>query len=192
MTHVDLIGRGYTLRPYRIGDEIYCAVHGVQVIGGFWGPRTWPRAKVRGRPQLIVCDGLLDALKVESREAISFHWGVHVATVANWRRALGLTHQLAEGVKQIKRSVMLGNLRERPEKFVHPGKEYLNSLTLAQRRELGWATAGDRKWTATELDLLYAADIESLSVQIKRSVHSVRSARRRLLNQQCGAPYLND
>ncbi len=184
MVHVDLLRQGYSQRHCRVGDEILCAVHGMQVVGGFWGPQSWPRARVRGRPQLIVCDGLLSALKIESREAISFHWGVHIATVANWRRALGLTHQITDAVKRIRRQVMHGNRQGRPELYVEPGTSYLKSLTIAQRRELGWISAGSRKWTDIELNQIEVGDVQMLSEQLQRSVNSIRSARYRLSKER--------
>jgi len=180
MAFLELLGKKYTLRHCRVGDEIICAVHGMQVVGGFCGPRSWPRAKVRGRPQLIVCDGLLQALRVESREAIAFHWGVHVATVANWRRALGLTHQIADAVTHIKRQMMHDNRQVRPESFVYPGVKYLETLTEAQRKELGWISAGNRKWSDLELKQLNEEDAHLLSERLQRSINSIRSARYRL------------
>lgn len=180
MIFLELLGKNYTLRHCRVGDEIVCAVHGMQVVGGFCGPRSWPRAKVSGRPQLIVCDGLLQALKVESQEAIAFHWGVHVRTVANWRRTLGLTHQTVEGVKHIRRKVMHDNRQERPESFVYPGVKYLEALTEEQRKELGWISAGNRKWTDLELKHIHEGDVHLLSEQLQRSINSIRSARYRL------------
>src|SRR5580698_5439111 len=73
-----------------IGSELQCNVYGLQIVAGWWGPKQWPRAKARGRPRLIICDELSRAIKFETCETVSTHWGVHISTIAKWRKKLGL------------------------------------------------------------------------------------------------------
>ena len=181
MAFVELLHGPYECGPHKTGAPVLCAVHGLQVVGGFWGPRSWPRARVKGRPQLIVCDGLLLALKTETREAVSFHWGVHVQTVANWRRALGLTHVLTEAVVRFRSRVMQENRAAHPETFLFPGIAHLQALSNEARRNLGLATAGERRWSQEDLALLQHGEVRQLALRLGRTPHSVRSARSRVM-----------
>ena len=183
MSLPQFIAGPYELRPCRLYDEMLCAVHGLQVIGGFHGPMQWPRAKVRGRPQLIVCDGLLAALSVELRDAVAFHWGVHVRTVANWRDALGFTHDVSPAVHAFRAGVMRTNRLRSPEVFELPGIQHLQQLDVQTRRGLGWSTAGKRRWTEIEIQQTLVADSRVVSKTLGRSLNSVRSAKYRAMRQ---------
>ena len=179
-----LIGGPYELRACRQHDEILCAVHGLQVIAGFFGPMQWPRAKVRGRPQIIVCDGLLDALSIETRDTIAFHWGVHLRTVANWRRALAMTNEVSRAVHSLRSAAMLHNHLTRPDAFKLPGKEHLEQLDHVARQRLGWTTAGERVWTDEDLQQVLTHDSRTVSARLGRSLNAVRSARYRALRRK--------
>jgi len=73
-----------------IGDVLTCAVRGrVKVVGFSSGRIPWPVTFVgNGVPSLIVCGGLLRAVRRESRPAVAYWWGIRVLTVFVWRRAL--------------------------------------------------------------------------------------------------------
>jgi len=59
---------------------------------GSWtdAPLPWPRRKREGRSSVILCDGLIREVMMESRAAVQYHWGVSGGTVWKWRRALGV------------------------------------------------------------------------------------------------------
>jgi hypothetical protein len=91
----------YKLRfgPYRpprcrVGRWLRCALRGrVKVTGISDAPIQWPQTKRddgAGRPYLIVCGRLVDAIRRESNQAVAHHWGVTPQTVTVWRKALGV------------------------------------------------------------------------------------------------------
>jgi len=89
---VPLIGGPYRAPRINRGDVLHCEARGEDVIvGGFTdAPIPWPRVKKTGKPSLIVCGNLVDALHLESEQAISHHWGVGTVTIWKWRQALGI------------------------------------------------------------------------------------------------------
>jgi len=56
-------------------------------------PISWPltnRPTGIGKPFLVVCRSLQNALRRESKAAIAYAWGVSMSTVVRWKRALGI------------------------------------------------------------------------------------------------------
>jgi hypothetical protein len=102
----------YATPPLQIGDRVVCALRGeVEVVGLSSGPIPWPigRTLPRGRQRfLIVCDGLAEAIRRESAEALQHWWGMGADTVRKWRRALGVT--TTEGTDLLKREVHAAHL----------------------------------------------------------------------------------
>lgn len=95
-----LIGGPYSPpRNARIGVVHVCEVNSERLIVGFSdAPIQWPRGRPlagKGAPALIVCGGLAEAVRTESRAAVAHWWGVSPATVSAWRRALGVDRQTA-------------------------------------------------------------------------------------------------
>src|SRR5262249_18747199 len=76
----------------RVGTWLRCAVRGaVKVCGMSDGRIPWPVARVkRGRPFLIVCGGLVRAIRREAEIAVAYWWGVGLWTAWQWRQALGV------------------------------------------------------------------------------------------------------
>ena len=163
----------------KIGDELLCEISGLQIVMSFHGPMAWPRAKVKGRPQLIVCGALKRAVLDERRESVAAQWGVHTRTVANWRRKLGLTGSVGRAVHEFKAARMQIARVECPERFEMPGLAHLWTLTAAERRLLGTMTAGDRAWTPVELSSLDHGKVQELSLRLNRSVAAINSAKSR-------------
>lgn len=177
-----LVGGPYGLSPQvSKGDAILCAAHGLQIVAGLYGPKQWPRAAVQGRPQLIVFGPLIEALKYEARQAVACHWGVSLATVANWRRKLGISGTPICADRMVKSARMKVAHEERPDVFVAPGTRFLKDLSLEARKDLGVRTASIRAWKEEELQQLRFTTDREFSKVTGRSLHAVRSARRRYL-----------
>jgi len=92
----------YRTPKYCIERRVRCAVRGEMKIKEFSdAPISWPMGRLRGGPCfLIVCGGLLKAIRRESEQAICHHWGVCRTTVWNWRKALNVP-QTNEGTRRL-------------------------------------------------------------------------------------------
>lgn len=162
-----------------MGDELFCNVHGLQTVVGWWGPKQWPRARAAGRPRLIVCSELFRAIRLETSETISTHWGVHICTIANWRKKLGLESTLTAAGTAFRVAKMRLNRRIRPESYVVPGHRAIATLAMENRREIGRRTAGAKAWSPQELDLLRQCTNSRAALELHRSLSSIRNARHR-------------
>ncbi len=169
----------YTVPQAKLGEELPCSIHGLQVVSGWHGPMQWPKAKARGRPKLIVCCDLLRAVRQETCDTVALHWGVHRRTVANWRRGLGC----ATGATRARSSYTSAKMRvlrsDTPERFVEPGERHLAAYTYQTRRRLGERSAGARVWSAEEIGMLGSMSGKELSKLLGRPIRSVASARAR-------------
>ena len=69
---------------------LFCEMHGYLKVSPSWsnGPIPWPRRYRTG--SIILCGDLVRAVKMESVEAICFHWRVCRNVVQNRRHALGV------------------------------------------------------------------------------------------------------
>jgi len=99
--------------PYRAprvrkGDVVFCDVRGEVVVCGMSsGPIPWPVTRhKRGRPFLIVCAGLAEAVRRESNQAVAFWWGIKPQTVTAYRKALGVPRK-TEGSSRLYRDAFL-------------------------------------------------------------------------------------
>jgi hypothetical protein len=74
----------YQMPRCRVGRWLTCAIRGrVKVVGITSGLIQWPRTHSRA---LIICGGLLRAIRRESNQAVARWWGVSELTVSVWRR----------------------------------------------------------------------------------------------------------
>ena len=169
----------YIAPNVRVGDELLCSVYGLQVVMGWHGPKQWPQAKATGRPRLIVCGGLLEALSQETARTISLHWGVHVATIAKWRKRLGLHLRPPTANSEFKSARMRVDRVSRPESFVTPGSGNLSNLSQAERRRIALKAAGDHAWSPEEIEVLRHLSNRAASKELNRSMSSIANARRR-------------
>lgn len=159
MTIPELLGGPYAAPECKVGDWLDDEVDGALAVGGWTiAPIPWPRRKKTGRHSLILCGDLVQAVKLESAEAICHYWGVGPTKVWQWRQALGVgrvtdgTRQLlqertgvppkaaARGRKKIAgspeiRARIAESLRGRP---VHP-----NTLPGLQK---GWTRKKGQEW----------------------------------------------
>ena len=91
----------YSQPNYTFGDIAFCEYRGeVEIIKQSDGRIPWPIGLPtgtgrRGRGSLIVFDELATAARQESSLAVSYWFGVSVATVAKWRKALGVDRKNA-------------------------------------------------------------------------------------------------
>lgn len=170
--------------PYRtpevfLGDELLCEIRGLQVVAGWFGPMQWPKAKARGRPQLIVCGDLLKALKHEMAEVVSLHWGIHTSTVAKWRKRIGLHQQRTSANVAFRSAKMRVSKISDPGTFVIPGTNYLRNRSLLDRRLVSQEAAGKGAWSPHDIEILRASGNQAASKLLGRSIYSVVTARQR-------------
>jgi hypothetical protein len=71
------------------GCRLVCGVRGVvRIVGLTTAPIPWPVGERDGERDLVVYRGLARALRSESAGAIATAWGVAVATVERWQKAI--------------------------------------------------------------------------------------------------------
>jgi hypothetical protein len=169
----------YATPEVKVGDELRCNVYGLQVVAGWWGPKQWPRAKANGRPRLIVCDELRRAIESETSETVSTHWGIHICTIANWRKALGMEVKLTMAGIAFRVAKMRSYRTAHPERYIFPGYQAIASLEQRVRKEFGRRTAGARAWSHIEIEMLKHLDNNAASVELHRSIRSIGNARAR-------------
>ncbi len=106
--HVRLLFEPYQAPPLRRGDRAFCLVrdYAVVVIGLSGARIPWPRCVRLERPRygrggLLIDDELARAIRHESATAVAYWWGVHLSTVLNWRKALGVTRTNNEGTHRL-------------------------------------------------------------------------------------------
>jgi hypothetical protein len=148
-------------------------------VAGWWGPKQWPRGKARGRPRLIICDELSRAIKSETCETVSTHWGVHISTIAKWRKKLGFETAISVAASSYRGAKMRRERTARPDCYVLPGYHAIASLTSAARMEVGRRSAGARAWSLQEIETLRHLTNDSAVVQLNRSFSSIMNARAR-------------
>jgi hypothetical protein len=96
----------YQAPPCRLGDVVFCDVRGEIVVKGMspgripWPVSTWHRRG--GKPLLIVCGGLSEAIRRESNQAVCYWWGSTPQTVTKYRKALGVD-PATEGTSNLRR-----------------------------------------------------------------------------------------
>jgi len=86
---------------------VQCLVRGHVIITGLHdGPISWPIGKTarNSRQRFIILFGdLVQAVRVESEQAVARWWGVGLSTVLKWRKALGIG-ATTEGTRQLRQN----------------------------------------------------------------------------------------
>jgi hypothetical protein len=94
MTDADryrLLHGPYQAPRCRLGGKLFCKIRGwVKVRQISAGRIPWPMTLVIGGPTLILCGGLVQAVRCESNQAVAYWWGVGDKTVSKWRKALAV------------------------------------------------------------------------------------------------------
>jgi hypothetical protein len=102
---VRLLHGPYWAPRLRKGDQASCLFRDCEVIVTGWTDAriAWPRCRPldvpRTHPSLLVDEELARAVRTESAAAVRYWWGVSVAVVWKWRRALGVTRTNNPGVR---------------------------------------------------------------------------------------------
>jgi hypothetical protein len=107
----------YRMPRWPVGRLLRCTIRGEQRVAGISAARIpWPQRRVgnpsmkgSGMLSLIVCGDLERAIRTESAQAVGYHWGVSSATVAAWRKALGVG-PVTEGTSRLRRQALLDML----------------------------------------------------------------------------------
>lgn len=97
----ELLAGPYSAPQCRSGDWLDDEIDGALQMGGWSAGRiAWPRRKKTGRASLILCGDLVQAVRLESVEAICYWWGVSPTKVWQWRRALGVG-RVTDGTRRL-------------------------------------------------------------------------------------------
>ncbi len=194
----------------RPGRFLFCEWRGTVKVGDYSDrPIPWPM-KWRTR-SLILCGDLVRAVKQESEIAVAYHWGVSVAVVTKWRKALEV-EPITVGTRNLKSYVqseamtpaLRGHLSRiktgKPRKLTRRGEASLLAA-LHRPKSAQWFKAmtphfaarrgkpvdpNDRVWTSKEEKLIGTMPDRAVAKRLERSVSAV-TARRRLK----AIPYLN-
>src|SRR4051794_24111840 len=103
---VKLLHGPYRAPRLRVGDRATCLLRDGTVIITSWSdaPVPWPRCQPidhRGGSGLLLAGALVKAVRRESAAAVMFWWGVSVAVVWRWRKALGVRGMDSEGSRRL-------------------------------------------------------------------------------------------
>ena len=182
-------------------NRLFCELRGYLKVSPSWsdGPIPWPQRFRTG--SIILCGDLVRALKMESVEAICFHWGVCRNVVQNWRHTLGVP-EFNPGTQRLRNQVRAGlnsparqraTLRAKhptailkrekaPHEAAHPLVRPSTSLLVRERmaRTGRHINPQLRLWTAKEDKLLGTARDEQIAKKIHRSEDAVRARRNTL------------
>jgi len=182
-------------------SRLLCEMRGYLKVSPTWsdGRIPWPRRYRTG--SIILCGDLVRAVKMESVEAVCFHWGVCRNVVQNWRHAIGVpefnpgTVKLRNQVRAAPNSparlramvrarhpkAILGREKAKHE-TAHPLIRPATSVLVLERMDRTGRHINPelRLWTVKEDNLLGTARDEEIAARIRRSEDAVR-ARRNIL-----------
>lgn len=198
--HFKLLFGPYAPPKIPRNQRLFCEVRGCLKVGSWSdGLIPWPRRYRTG--SIILCGDLVRAVKLESVEAVCYHWGVCRNVVQKWRHALHVT-EFNPGTRQLRKQVRVtadSPARKRAAfRASHPTAildrqellhERAHPLVRSSSSELvreRMARTGRhinpdlRLWSDKEDKLLGTARDEKIASQINRTKSAVR-ARRNIL-----------
>lgn len=157
------------------GDRAFCQVRDYAVVILSWsdGPISWPRCRPLNPPRqgtgLLIEDELARAIRHESAAAVAHWWGVHLSTVLNWRKALGVTRKNNEGTHRL----VLGTITKTLEARFgdKPGRRGSSPFPARGRPAV---------WTPEEIVLLGALPDAEVAQKTGRSPSAVAKKRLQL------------
>src|SRR5262245_32664630 len=176
---VRLLFGPYQAPPLKRGDRAFCLVrdYPVRVIGWSDARISWPRCLPLDPPRrgrgLLIEDELARAVRHESAAAVAHWWGVHLSTVLNWRKALGVTRSNNEGSRRLVLGAVQASLDAR---FGQAGGS-------GRRRRRGAAGTRAGVWTAAELALVGALPDAEVARRLGRTPQAVAKKRAALGRQ---------
>jgi hypothetical protein len=186
--HFQLLHGPYTAPALQRGNRASCRFRDadVRITGWSDGRIPWPRCKVpgqRGGSGLLVDAELARAVRLESKQAVMFWWGVSSSAVRNWRRALGVEKWGTEGSRRLHRAAAeagaeaLRGTRLPPEQ-VERRRRTARENNLSQY--LWHGSDPEKRWTEEELALLGTLPDAKVSRKTGRTPGAVRQKREEL------------
>jgi hypothetical protein len=183
---VKLLLGPYRAPPLKKGDRATCLFKDSDVIVTGWtGARnSWPRCRPldvpRSHPSLLVDDELARAIRQESAAAIQHWWGVSVAVVWRWRKALGAGRKNCEGTRRLMRDASeQGAARTRgvklPPEQVERRRRTAIELGYVRRIRPGYNLSP--WWSPRKVALLGRLPDEDVAAKVGRSPDAVRQKR---------------
>jgi hypothetical protein len=171
-----LIGGDYSPPKFRVGDKLYCELRQKDVVvGGISdGIIEWPTAKKTGKRSLILCGDLVRAVQVESGMALSYHFGVNIHTVSNWRKALGVG-QYTDGTLRLHQITYAES--SGPAIMVAAPWEDWTEARKAKLRDSIRESPKRNCWTPEEDAVLSSASVSEIAKRLGRSVKAVHQRR---------------
>ncbi len=154
-----------------VGDKLLCEYRGheVTVLGISEVPIPWPSMRRGGNQSPILCGDLVRAVRVESEQAVAYHYAV-----AEQRRRLGISRRVAPWTPE--QIALLGTASDRE---VGRATGRSESSVHRKREALGIPSTLVR-WTEAEIALLGAASDAQVARNLGRHPAAVQSKREKL------------
>lgn len=175
-----LLGKYRTPR-FKYGDVVHCARLGDVVITGFTeAPVRWPLCKPigskPGKPALVLYRDLVKAVRRESAEAVSYHWGVSMGFVWKLRKALGVG-TYTPGTLALRNGRVAEAVRQAHLGTTHSDQTRARMGNTHRRRGTRPPLAG-RPWTPDEDELVRTRRAPEVAVVTGRTLKAVYDRRR--------------
>ncbi len=184
---IKLLHGPYRSPRVRRGDVMFCEIRGsVRVTSFTNGPIPWPRALIlghgrRGKPAMVICGDLLQAIRTESNLAVQYWWGVKECCVTRWRKTLGVA-EFNEGSKRLcvakMEDIKPPDWRERIAARSHKLESHIKAL--ATLRANGRHRGNLRQWKPDEITLLGTMPDPALAMMLGCSVYLIAKKRQEL------------
>ena len=178
---------------------LFCEMRGYLPVGR-WSDASIPWPKRWRANSLILCGDLVRAVRQESVDAVSYHWGVCRGVVQTWRKALGvpentpgtshyrkwsMAHGAARRQKRYLARAEDPNARVKAPRLEHERGHPLLSPALSELLKKRMARDGHpdpelKLWTSEEDKLLGTAPDLELAKMLGRSVAAVAYRRNTL------------
>jgi hypothetical protein len=176
----------YKAPALKRGDRATCLFKDCDVaVTGWTDARiSWPRCLplgTKGHPSLLVDEELARAVRHESAAALRHWWGVSVAVVWRWRKALGADRKNCEGTRRLMRDASeQGAAQVRGKKLPPEQVEQRRrtAVELGLGRYLRPGCNYKPWWTRRQLALL-GTDDDVIAAKVGRTPEAVRLMRRK-------------
>ena len=182
-----LIGGPYRPPRVRVGDSLFCDLHGEVVMRAFTDRLRWPCALLYGQRSPILTGDLVRAVRTESAMAVAWWWEVSRNLVHRWRVCLSVGRK-TPGTLRLRRKCATFTAEERERAhatqrtaaYRKKCSDYRRRYWRARRRAGKGAHAGHRLWTAREIRLFGTASDAAVGRRIGRTKAAVANKRRSL------------
>jgi len=182
-----LIGGPYRPPRVRVGDSLFCDLHGEVVMRAFTDRLRWPCALLYGQRSPILTGDLVRAVRTESAMAVVWWWEVSRNLVHRWRVCLSVGRK-TPGTLRLRRercsfsrqTLALALAAQRTPAWRERNSEARKRYWEHRRRAGLKAHGGQRLWTAREVRLLGTASDAAVGRRIGRTRPAVGNKRRGL------------